>query len=149
MCISIVSILRYWIPQCPSVSIKYQSVCLCLHLYLSIYLLYKVLVYLIYFWPFTEKDRKTMFIALLVTSVLGTLSFLFLRRSSTETQEDILSEEGQPLLSSRLTYNRFLSNPPLPPFAFNDYFRAYVNCHSLRIVTFPHVTDLISEPALP
>ncbi|XP_017310222.1 UNC93-like protein MFSD11 isoform X2 [Ictalurus punctatus] len=52
----------------------------------------------------SDRDRKTMFIALLVTSVLGTLSFLFLCKSSQDEEEDILSEEeGQSLLSSRLT----------------------------------------------
>lgn len=61
---------------------------------------------LISFWSLTDRDRKTMFIALLVTSVLGTLSFLFLCKSSQDEEEDILSEEeGQSLLSSRLTYN--------------------------------------------
>lgn len=63
--------------------------------------------YLISFWPLTDEDRKKMFIALLITSGLGTLSFLFLRKSSQEEEEDFLhEEEGQPLLSSRLMYGK-------------------------------------------
>ncbi|XP_076865367.1 UNC93-like protein MFSD11 isoform X2 [Brachyhypopomus gauderio] len=50
----------------------------------------------------SDQDRKVMFIALLVTSVLGTLSFLILRKSP--LQEDLLSEEeGQPLLYKQST----------------------------------------------
>ncbi|KAK3512094.1 hypothetical protein QTP70_030353 [Hemibagrus guttatus] len=59
----------------------------------------------------TDKDRKTMFIALLVTSAIGTLSFLLLRKSSHEEEEDVMSEEeGQPLLSSRLTFKQRASS---------------------------------------
>ncbi|XP_026785699.2 UNC93-like protein MFSD11 [Pangasianodon hypophthalmus] len=59
----------------------------------------------------SDGDRKTMFIALLVTSVLGTLSFLFLRKSSQLEEEDILSEEeGQSLLSSRLIFKQRASS---------------------------------------
>lgn len=70
-------------------------------------LLRKWVFYLISFWLLTEKDRKTMFIALLVTSVLGTLSFLFLKKSSSEQEDDILTEEeSQALLSPRLMYSK-------------------------------------------
>ncbi|XP_058233642.1 UNC93-like protein MFSD11 isoform X2 [Hemibagrus wyckioides] len=59
----------------------------------------------------SDKDRKTMFIALLVTSAIGTLSFLFLRKSSQEEEEDVLSdEEGQPLLSSRMIFKQRASS---------------------------------------
>ncbi|KAF4074005.1 hypothetical protein AMELA_G00249630 [Ameiurus melas] len=59
----------------------------------------------------SDRDRKTMFIALLVTSVLGTLCFLFLCKSSQAEEEDILSEEeGQSLLSSRLTLKQRASS---------------------------------------
>lgn len=62
-----------------------------------------------FFWPLTDSDRKTMFTALLVTSVLGTLSFLFLRKSGSQEEEDILvEEEGQSLLSPRLMYSKCL-----------------------------------------
>ncbi|XP_029364704.1 UNC93-like protein MFSD11 [Echeneis naucrates] len=51
----------------------------------------------------TESSRKTIFLSLLVISILGTLSFLVLRKSHQE--EDILSEEeGQSLLSTRTMY---------------------------------------------
>uniref|UniRef100_A0A665VF52 UNC93-like protein MFSD11 n=1 Tax=Echeneis naucrates TaxID=173247 RepID=A0A665VF52_ECHNA len=48
----------------------------------------------------SESSRKTIFLSLLVISILGTLSFLVLRKSHQE--EDILSEEeGQSLLSTQ------------------------------------------------
>lgn len=51
----------------------------------------------------TESSRKNVFLSLMVASVLGTLSFLVLRKSQTE--EDMLSEEeGQSLLSTRMMY---------------------------------------------
>ncbi|KAM9494216.1 UNC93-like protein MFSD11 isoform 2-T2 [Clarias gariepinus] len=50
----------------------------------------------------SDSDRKMMFVALLVISLLGTLSFLFLRKSNQEEEEDVLSEvEDQALLSSQ------------------------------------------------
>ncbi|XP_064171114.1 UNC93-like protein MFSD11 isoform X1 [Anguilla rostrata] len=53
----------------------------------------------------SEGNRKSLFIALLVLSVLGTLCFLVLRRPP--VQEDILSEEeGQSLLSARVIYKQ-------------------------------------------
>ncbi|XP_060799089.1 UNC93-like protein MFSD11 isoform X1 [Neoarius graeffei] len=59
----------------------------------------------------SDEDRKKMFIALLITSGLGTLSFLFLRKSSQEEEEDFLhEEEGQPLLSSRLIFKQRASS---------------------------------------
>ncbi|KAI5091609.1 UNC93-like protein MFSD11, partial [Silurus meridionalis] len=60
----------------------------------------------------SDKDRRTMFIALLVVSALGTLSFLLLRKSSQdEEEEDILSEdEGQSLMSSQLIFNQRASS---------------------------------------
>ncbi|XP_073675785.1 UNC93-like protein MFSD11 isoform X2 [Garra rufa] len=53
----------------------------------------------------SDIDRKIMFTALLVISVLGTLSFLALRK--VHQQEEALSEEeGQSLLSARLKYKQ-------------------------------------------
>ncbi|XP_016105310.1 UNC93-like protein MFSD11, partial [Sinocyclocheilus grahami] len=53
----------------------------------------------------SDRDRKIMFIALLVISALGTLSFLALRKVC--QQEEVLSEEeGQSLLSTRLKYKQ-------------------------------------------
>uniref|UniRef100_A0A9J8A098 UNC93-like protein MFSD11 n=1 Tax=Cyprinus carpio carpio TaxID=630221 RepID=A0A9J8A098_CYPCA len=53
----------------------------------------------------SDRDRKIMFIALLVISALGTLSFLALRKVC--QQEELLSEEeGQSLLSTRLKYKQ-------------------------------------------
>ncbi|KAK9534720.1 hypothetical protein VZT92_007149 [Zoarces viviparus] len=50
-----------------------------------------------------DSSRKTIFLSLLVASVLGTLSFLVLRKSHHE--EELLSEEeGQSLLSTRVMY---------------------------------------------
>ncbi|XP_035384859.1 UNC93-like protein MFSD11 isoform X2 [Electrophorus electricus] len=46
----------------------------------------------------SDQDRKVMFIALLVTSVLGTLSFLILRKSPLLEEEVLPEEEGRPLL---------------------------------------------------
>ncbi|XP_059204951.1 UNC93-like protein MFSD11 [Centropristis striata] len=51
----------------------------------------------------SDSSRKNIFLSLLVASVLGTLSFLVLRKSHHE--EDMLSEEeGQSLLSTRMMY---------------------------------------------
>ncbi|XP_070957837.1 UNC93-like protein MFSD11 isoform X2 [Oncorhynchus clarkii lewisi] len=52
-----------------------------------------------------NRRRKTIFIGLLVTSVLGTLSFLALRKTL-PTEEMLNEEEGQPLLSSRTMYKQ-------------------------------------------
>ncbi|XP_016392393.1 UNC93-like protein MFSD11 [Sinocyclocheilus rhinocerous] len=53
----------------------------------------------------SDRDRTIMFIALLVISALGTLSFLALRKVC--QQEEVLSEEeGQSLLSTRLKYKQ-------------------------------------------
>lgn len=50
-----------------------------------------------------DGSRRSIFLVLLVTSVLGTLSFLVLRNGRRE--EELLSEEeGQSLLSTRMTY---------------------------------------------
>uniref|UniRef100_A0A8C7VME3 Uncharacterized protein n=1 Tax=Oncorhynchus mykiss TaxID=8022 RepID=A0A8C7VME3_ONCMY len=49
----------------------------------------------------SDRSRKTIFIGLLVTSVLGTLSFLALRKTFPTEEEMLNEEEGQPLLSSR------------------------------------------------
>lgn len=51
----------------------------------------------------SERSRKTVFLSLLVASVLGTLSFLVLRKSHTE-EEMLSEEEGQSLLSTRMMY---------------------------------------------
>uniref|UniRef100_A0A3P8X039 UNC93-like protein MFSD11 n=1 Tax=Cynoglossus semilaevis TaxID=244447 RepID=A0A3P8X039_CYNSE len=51
----------------------------------------------------SDNSRKNIFLSLLVTSVLGTLSFLLLRKRQ---QEEMLSEEeGQLLLSNRTILN--------------------------------------------
>uniref|UniRef100_A0A665VDY3 UNC93-like protein MFSD11 n=1 Tax=Echeneis naucrates TaxID=173247 RepID=A0A665VDY3_ECHNA len=53
----------------------------------------------------TESSRKTIFLSLLVISILGTLSFLVLRKSHQE--EDILSEEeGQSLMKEKKTFDQ-------------------------------------------
>ncbi|KAI1884668.1 hypothetical protein AGOR_G00228790 [Albula goreensis] len=53
----------------------------------------------------TDSNRKTMFMVLLVVSVLGTLCFVVLRKPP--PQEEILSEEeGQSLLSARVIYKQ-------------------------------------------
>uniref|UniRef100_A0AAY4CRQ5 Uncharacterized protein n=1 Tax=Denticeps clupeoides TaxID=299321 RepID=A0AAY4CRQ5_9TELE len=49
----------------------------------------------------TDANRRILFIALLVISVLGTLSFLTLRRAW-QREEALTEEEGQALLSARL-----------------------------------------------
>lgn len=55
-------------------------------------------MYVSLFFP-PDNSRKNIFLSLLVTSVLGTLSFLLLRKRQ---QEEMLSEEeGQLLLSNR------------------------------------------------
>ncbi|XP_030646249.1 UNC93-like protein MFSD11 [Chanos chanos] len=53
----------------------------------------------------TEGDRRTMFVALLVISVLGTLSFLVLRKTG-QQEEQLSEEEGQSLLSARTIYKQ-------------------------------------------
>lgn len=50
-----------------------------------------------------DSSRKNIFLSLLVASVLGTLSFLVLRRSH-PAEEMLSEEEGQSLLSTRMTY---------------------------------------------
>ncbi|KAM4598198.1 UNC93-like protein MFSD11 [Polymixia lowei] len=53
----------------------------------------------------SDRSRKTIFTTLLVTSVVGTLSFLALRK--THQPEEMLSEdEGQSLLSARMIYKQ-------------------------------------------
>ncbi|XP_031689958.1 UNC93-like protein MFSD11 isoform X2 [Oncorhynchus kisutch] len=54
----------------------------------------------------SDRSRKTIFIGLLVTSVLGTLSFLALRKTLPTEEEMLNEEEGQPLLSSRTMYKQ-------------------------------------------
>ncbi|XP_024270070.1 UNC93-like protein MFSD11 isoform X1 [Oncorhynchus tshawytscha] len=54
----------------------------------------------------SDRSRKTIFIGLLVTSVLGTLSFLALRKTLPNEEEMLNEEEGQPLLSSRTMYKQ-------------------------------------------
>lgn len=60
------------------------------------------LIKVVYFnLPLSDSSRKNIFLSLLVASILGTLSFLVLRKSHQE--EEILSEEeGQSLLSTRM-----------------------------------------------
>uniref|UniRef100_A0A3P9AHX2 Major facilitator superfamily domain containing 11 n=1 Tax=Esox lucius TaxID=8010 RepID=A0A3P9AHX2_ESOLU len=52
----------------------------------------------------SDKSRKTIFIGMLVTSVLGTLSFLALRKSNPPEEEMLSDEEGQSLLSTRIMH---------------------------------------------
>ncbi|XP_010872920.1 UNC93-like protein MFSD11 [Esox lucius] len=54
----------------------------------------------------SDKSRKTIFIGMLVTSVLGTLSFLALRKSNPPEEEMLSDEEGQSLLSTRIMYKQ-------------------------------------------
>ncbi|XP_035035575.2 UNC93-like protein MFSD11 [Hippoglossus stenolepis] len=57
----------------------------------------------------SDSSRKNIFLSLLVTSILGTLSFLVLRRSHHE--EDMLSEEeGRLLLSTHTMYKHRASS---------------------------------------
>ncbi|XP_023269487.1 UNC93-like protein MFSD11 [Seriola lalandi dorsalis] len=51
----------------------------------------------------TDSSRKNIFLSLLVASVLGTLSFLVLRKSHQE-EEMLSEEEGRSLLSTRMMY---------------------------------------------
>ncbi|XP_035511234.1 UNC93-like protein MFSD11 [Morone saxatilis] len=51
----------------------------------------------------SDRSRKNIFLSLLVASVLGTLSFLVLRKSHHE-EEMLSEEEGQSLLSTRMMY---------------------------------------------
>lgn len=50
-----------------------------------------------------DSSRKNIFLSLLVVSILGTLSFLMLRKSHHE-EEMLSEEEGQSLLSTRMMY---------------------------------------------
>lgn len=49
----------------------------------------------------SDSSRRTIFLSLFVTSVLGTLSFLVLRKSRRD-EEMLSEEEGQSLLSTRV-----------------------------------------------
>ncbi|KAM7371859.1 hypothetical protein PAMP_009068 [Pampus punctatissimus] len=51
----------------------------------------------------SDSSRKNIFLSLLVASVLGTLSFLVLRKSH-HGEEMLSEEEGQSLLSTRVMY---------------------------------------------
>ncbi|KAM7387051.1 hypothetical protein PAMA_009595 [Pampus argenteus] len=51
----------------------------------------------------SDSSRKNVFLSLLVASVLGTLSFLMLRKSH-HGEEMLSEEEGQSLLSARVMY---------------------------------------------
>nr|XP_046270017.1 UNC93-like protein MFSD11 [Scatophagus argus] len=51
----------------------------------------------------SDGSRKKIFLSLLVTSIVGTLSFLVLRKSHHE-EEMLSEEEGQSLLSTRMMY---------------------------------------------
>ncbi|XP_074512129.1 UNC93-like protein MFSD11 [Sebastes fasciatus] len=51
----------------------------------------------------SDSSRKNIFLSLLVASVLGTLSFLVLRKSHPD-EEMLSEEEGQSLLSTRVMY---------------------------------------------
>ncbi|XP_018560600.1 LOW QUALITY PROTEIN: UNC93-like protein MFSD11 [Lates calcarifer] len=51
----------------------------------------------------SDRSRKNIFLSLLVTSILGTLSFLVLRKSHHE-EEMLSEEEGRSLLSTRMMY---------------------------------------------
>ncbi|KAF3845947.1 hypothetical protein F7725_003025 [Dissostichus mawsoni] len=53
----------------------------------------------------SDSSRKNIFVSLLVTSVLGTLSFLVLRKSH-HAEELLSEEEGQSLLSPRMMYKQ-------------------------------------------
>uniref|UniRef100_A0A3P8SXW9 Major facilitator superfamily domain containing 11 n=1 Tax=Amphiprion percula TaxID=161767 RepID=A0A3P8SXW9_AMPPE len=53
----------------------------------------------------SDSSRRTLFLALLVASVLGTLSFLVLRKVPHE-EEMLSDEEGQSLLPTRTMYKR-------------------------------------------
>lgn len=87
---------------------------LCFHFGYDSYVLpklspYLVMVYVIcltlfplFLMSLSDRSRKTIFIGLLVTSVLGTLSFLALRKTLPTEEEMLNEEEGQPLLSSRM-----------------------------------------------
>uniref|UniRef100_A0A665VDY6 UNC93-like protein MFSD11 n=1 Tax=Echeneis naucrates TaxID=173247 RepID=A0A665VDY6_ECHNA len=75
----------------------------------------------------TESSRKTIFLSLLVISILGTLSFLVLRKSHQE--EDILSEEeGQSLLSTRTMLAATEYTPCLPGLELSFYSGVYGTC---------------------
>lgn len=49
--------------------------------------------------PLSDSSRKNIFLSLLVVSILGTLSFLVLRKGHHE-EEMLSEEEGQSLLST-------------------------------------------------
>ncbi|KAJ7992441.1 hypothetical protein DPEC_G00278590 [Dallia pectoralis] len=54
----------------------------------------------------SDKSRKTIFIGMLVTSVLGTLSFLALRKTYPPEEEMLSDEEGHSLLSTQMMYKQ-------------------------------------------
>ncbi|KAL0992838.1 hypothetical protein UPYG_G00099210 [Umbra pygmaea] len=53
-----------------------------------------------------DRSRKTIFLGMLVISVLGTLSFLALRKTLPPEEEILNDEEGQSLLSTRIMYKQ-------------------------------------------
>ncbi|KAA0705444.1 UNC93-like protein MFSD11 [Triplophysa tibetana] len=57
----------------------------------------------------SDKDRKIMFTALLVISVVGTLTFLILRKTR-EIEDALSEEEGQSLLSTPMIYKHRASS---------------------------------------
>ncbi|XP_035470263.1 UNC93-like protein MFSD11 [Scophthalmus maximus] len=57
----------------------------------------------------SDGSRKNIFLSLLVTSILGTLTFLVLRRSHHE-EEMLSEEEGRTLLSTRTMYKHRASS---------------------------------------
>lgn len=57
----------------------------------------------------TDSSRKNIFLSLLIASVLGTLSFLVLRKSHHE-EEMLSEEEGQSLLSAGMMYKHRANN---------------------------------------
>ncbi|XP_062264518.1 UNC93-like protein MFSD11 [Platichthys flesus] len=57
----------------------------------------------------SDSSRKNIFLSLLVTSILGTLSFLVLRRSHHE-EETLSEEEGRLLLSTHAMYKHRASS---------------------------------------
>ncbi|XP_061556760.1 UNC93-like protein MFSD11 isoform X2 [Phycodurus eques] len=51
-----------------------------------------------------DSSRKNIFLSLLVASIVGTLSFLVLRRTHQPEEEMLSEEEGQSLLATRAVY---------------------------------------------
>ncbi|XP_066530531.1 UNC93-like protein MFSD11 [Hoplias malabaricus] len=79
----------------------------------------------------SDRDRRVMFIALLVTSVLGTLCFLILRKSYQQEEEVLSEDEGRSLLSSRQIYKQRVSS------AVNDLkaeFRTILHLFSTKTI---------------